>query len=49
MSRNSVLHRPSIVQAGYMLMEMLRPPLPKRGLTALLREPKEKFNPTENE
>jgi len=33
-----------------MLMEMLRPPFPKRGLTTLLRvEPKEKFRPTENE
>lgn len=34
----------------YMLMEMLRPPLPKRGLTTLLRvEPKEKFRPIEKE
>jgi hypothetical protein len=34
----------------YMLMEMLLPPLPKRGLTTLLRvEPKEKLSPTEKE
>jgi len=34
----------------YMLMEIDRPPLPKRGLTTLLRvEPKEKLKPTENE
>ena len=34
----------------YMLMDMLRPPLPNLGLTTLLRvEPKEKFSPTENE
>ncbi len=34
----------------YMLMEMLRPPLPNRGLTTLLRvDPKEKFRPIENE
>ena len=33
-----------------MLIEMLRPPLPNRGLTTLLRvEPKEKFSPTEKE
>jgi len=34
----------------YMLIEMLRPPLPNRGLTTLLRvEPKEKLKPAENE
>jgi hypothetical protein len=33
-----------------MLIEMLWPPLPKRGLTTLLRvEPKPKFRPMENE
>ena len=35
---------------SYMLIEMDRPPLPKRGLTTLLLvEPKEKFSPTETE
>ncbi len=41
---------PRTGKAGYMPIEILRPPLPNRGLTTWLRvEPKEKLKPTDSE
>jgi len=49
-SLGSSCDRVSFRSRGHMLMEIDRPPFPKRGLTTLLRvEPNEKLNPAENE